>query len=158
MAAKNGGRSRAGELRSALGPSCAGNADALVLLDEACRAADRLDKLDALLSGDADVWCRLTHRLQTEDYELKIDSALSEARQQASALRLLLESIRKLTVRKAGEASEDDVEEDDVVVRFTGRAKGRGAGGAAPASAARRSQPRKSNGSHRVHGGSGPAS
>jgi hypothetical protein len=33
----------------------------LVLLEEACRIADRLDRLDALLVGDTDVWFRLVH-------------------------------------------------------------------------------------------------
>lgn len=62
----------------------------LVLLEEACRIADRLDKLDALLRGNASVWSRLVHDARTEDYELRIDSALIEARQQASVLRQLL--------------------------------------------------------------------
>lgn len=61
-----------------------------VLLEEACRIADRLDKLDELLRGDVDVWCRLTHRLLTKDYEVKVDGALIEARQQAGVLRLLI--------------------------------------------------------------------
>lgn len=65
----------------------------LVLLEEACRTADRLDKLDELLRGDADVWCRLVHDLRTEDYELRIDSALIEARQQANALRQLIAAL-----------------------------------------------------------------
>jgi hypothetical protein len=65
----------------------------LVLLEEAARIADRLDKLDALLRGEADVWCRLVHDLRTEDYELRIDSALVEARQQAAVLRQLLVSL-----------------------------------------------------------------
>lgn len=62
----------------------------LVLLEEAARIADRLDKLDALLRGDADVWARLVHDVRTKDYELRIDSALIEARQQASVLRQLI--------------------------------------------------------------------
>lgn len=65
----------------------------LVLLEEACRTADRLDKLDALLQGDVDVWCRLVHDVRTEDYELKIDSALTEARQQQNVLRQLIGSL-----------------------------------------------------------------
>ena len=39
-----------------------------VLAGEAARLADRLDRLDELLSGDIDTWVRLTHRLMTEDY------------------------------------------------------------------------------------------
>lgn len=65
----------------------------VALLEEACRIADRLDKLDALLRGDADVWARLVHDVRTEDYELRIDSALIEARQQANTLRQILASL-----------------------------------------------------------------
>lgn len=61
----------------------------LAILEEVCRTADRLDRLDALLTGEADVWCRLVHDLRTESYELQIDGALSEARQQANAFRQL---------------------------------------------------------------------
>lgn len=66
----------------------------LVLLLEACRTKDRLDKLDELLRCDTEVWATLVHRLRTDDYELKIDSALSEARQQANVLKQLLVSLR----------------------------------------------------------------
>jgi hypothetical protein len=62
----------------------------LAVLEEICRTADRLDRLDALLTGEADVWCRLTHNLRTESYELQIDSALAEARQQGAALTRLI--------------------------------------------------------------------
>lgn len=65
----------------------------LVLLEEACRIADRLDRLDALLVGDTDVWFRLVHNTRTEDYEIKVDAALTEARQQASVLRQLIASL-----------------------------------------------------------------
>ena len=66
-----------------------------VLVIEACRLADRLTKFDQLLRGDVDTWMTLTHRLMTEDYELKIDSAASEARQTASTLRQILADIRR---------------------------------------------------------------
>lgn len=65
----------------------------LTLAGEAARLADRLDKLDELLSGDIDAWCHLTHRLMTTDYELKIDAAASEARQSAGALRQILSQL-----------------------------------------------------------------
>lgn len=79
----------------------------LVLLEEACRIADRLDKLDALLKGDADVWCRLVHDLRSEDYELRIDSALIEARQQANTLRQLVAGL-PLKEPDDGDDDEDD--------------------------------------------------
>lgn len=65
-----------------------------VQLLEACRAKDRLDRLDTVLSGDADVWMRLTHRLNTEDYELKIDAALSQANATANLMKQLLAALR----------------------------------------------------------------
>lgn len=66
----------------------------LVILEEACRTADRLEKLDELLRGDADTWAKLVHGTQTNDYELKIDGALCEARQQATVLKQLLAALR----------------------------------------------------------------
>ncbi len=65
-----------------------------VQLLEACRAKDRLDKLDALLRGDVEVWAKLTHRLLTEDYELRIDAALSQANATANLLKQLLAALR----------------------------------------------------------------
>jgi hypothetical protein len=65
----------------------------LVLLEEAARIVDRLAKLDELLRGEADVWVRLVHDVRTEDYELKVDGALIEARQQASVLRQLIAAL-----------------------------------------------------------------
>lgn len=65
-----------------------------VQLLEACRAKDRLDKLDGLLRGDVSSWARLTHRLQTEDYELKIDAALTQANATANLMKQLLAALR----------------------------------------------------------------
>jgi hypothetical protein len=65
-----------------------------VQLLEACRAKDRLDKLDELLRGDADVWARLVHRVNSEDYELKIDAALSQANATANLMKQLLAALR----------------------------------------------------------------
>jgi hypothetical protein len=65
-----------------------------VQLLEACRAKDRLDRLDTVLRGDADTWMRLTHRLNTDDYELKIDAALSQANATANLLKQLLAALR----------------------------------------------------------------
>ncbi len=87
----------------------AGASDAaLVLLGEACRLADRLDKLDAILRGDVDTWMYLAHRTRTEDYELKIDAAASEARQSANVLRQILLQVSKQSTGVAGEEGEGD--------------------------------------------------
>lgn len=83
----------------------------LVLLEEAARIADRLDRLDALLRGEASEWCRLVHDLRTDSYELRIDSALTEARQQASVLRQLVAALplKGPDDGDAGESWLDDV-------------------------------------------------
>jgi hypothetical protein len=61
---------------------------------EACRAKDRLDRLDRILRGDVDVWARLTRRLNTTDYELKIDAALAQANTTANLMKQLLAALR----------------------------------------------------------------
>lgn len=66
----------------------------LVQLEEACRAKDRLDRLDRVLSGDVDTWMTLVHDLRTEDYELKIDAALSQANATANLMKQLLAALR----------------------------------------------------------------
>lgn len=65
-----------------------------ITLLEACRSKDRLDKLDEVLRGDAETWMTLTHRTQTEDYELVINQALSSANSTANLLKQLLASLR----------------------------------------------------------------
>ena len=70
------------------------DAGQLAQLLEACRAKDRLDRLDVVLRGDTDTWMRLTHRLNTDDYELKIDAALSQANATANVMKQLLAALR----------------------------------------------------------------
>lgn len=65
-----------------------------VQLFEACRAKDRLDKLDQLLRADIDTWAALTHRTLTKDYELKIDHALTQANATANVMKQLLAALR----------------------------------------------------------------
>lgn len=76
-----------------------------VLAGEACRLADRLDRLDMLLSGDVESWASLTHKLLTQDYELKIDGAAAEARQAAAALRQILSQLAADSTSKASGGS-----------------------------------------------------
>jgi hypothetical protein len=75
----------------------------LVLLEESCRIADRLDRLDALLIGDREAWARVVSD-RGGDCELVIDSALSEARQQATTLQRLLAS---LPMKESGDGDLD---------------------------------------------------
>jgi len=65
-----------------------------VQLIEACRAKDRLDRLNEVLSGESDTWMTLVHDLRTEDYELKIDAALSQANATANLMKQLLAALR----------------------------------------------------------------
>lgn len=74
----------------------------LVLAEEACRIADRLDRLEALLAGDAREWARIEWESRGDRREIRLvfDDALAEARQQANALRQIVASL------KVGTASE----------------------------------------------------
>lgn len=70
-----------------------------VLLEEACRCADRLDRLEGKLSGREDAWVHLRSRAESMADEsvtidLVIDGALSEARQQQNVFKQLLASLR----------------------------------------------------------------
>ena len=67
----------------------------LVLLEEACRLADRMDRLDSLLSGDIDTWLRLRVDDSGVDVSVQVDSALSEARQHAVAFKAILAELRQ---------------------------------------------------------------
>lgn len=66
----------------------------LVLLEEACRLADRLDRLDAILNGDAGEWMRFRVNDDGTEVTVTLDRALSEARQQQVALKALLGELR----------------------------------------------------------------
>jgi hypothetical protein len=67
----------------------------LVMLEEACRIADRLEKLDEILSGDVDEWMRLQlPREGSGTVRVVVDGALAEARQQANQLKQLVAALR----------------------------------------------------------------
>lgn len=66
---------------------------AMLLLVEACRIKDRLDRFAALLDGDGEIWARVRNYDSDRTSELLIDSALTEARMHAGQLRQLLSSI-----------------------------------------------------------------
>lgn len=65
-----------------------------VILEEACRIADRLDRLDAFLAGSEDAWLKFRVNDDGSEVTVTIDSALSEARQQANVLKQLVVSLR----------------------------------------------------------------
>lgn len=66
-----------------------------VLLEEACRIADRLDRLDAFLTGADDAWLRWQVDESGTEVTVVVDRALSEARQQQMALKGVLAELRQ---------------------------------------------------------------
>lgn len=69
------------------------NPASAVLLGEACRAIDRLDKLDGLLRGEVATWVSVYEPPQGGDLELIIDRAAAEARQLQTALTGMLKQL-----------------------------------------------------------------
>lgn len=64
-----------------------------LLLEEACRIADRLEQLDRLLQGDETLWAFVSRGRGRGRIEVHVDAALVEARQQAVALRQVVSSL-----------------------------------------------------------------
>lgn len=71
-----------------------------VILEEACRCADRLDKLDAIIAGKGVLELLHFRSMLNEGTEdervivLQVDSVLSEARQQQTVFKQLLAALR----------------------------------------------------------------
>ena len=76
-----------------------------VLILEAARVGDRLEQLNGIITGEQEVWARLTDG-RTGDLEIRIDNVLQEARQQAATLRQLIGTIKRL--RGASEVDPDE--------------------------------------------------
>lgn len=76
-----------------------------LLLEEICRTADRLDRLDSLLRGDESAWLSLhTVRDNPDVVEIVINNLLAEARQQQIALKQMLGEFRQAaTIGNTGE-------------------------------------------------------
>jgi hypothetical protein len=66
-------------------------------MEEACRIADRLDRLDALLTGEADAWLSFKINDDGAEVTVVVDKALSEARQQAAVLKQIFAELRQKT-------------------------------------------------------------
>ena len=66
----------------------------LVQLTEACRAKDRLDRLDAVLRGDVDVWLTIAEDRDGSPISLRVDAALASANTTANLLKQLLAAMR----------------------------------------------------------------
>jgi hypothetical protein len=79
-----------------------------LLVQRAAHTADWLEKLDALLAGEKSAWA--TVRIGRDDVaELRVDNALSEARQQTTVLRHLLGAIHQ---RRSGVPMGNDPDDD----------------------------------------------
>lgn len=66
----------------------------LVQLEEACRAKDRLDKLDDILRGDVDTWATILGDEEHERCRLQIAPALGKANETANLMKQLLAALR----------------------------------------------------------------
>lgn len=70
----------------------------VVLLEEACRLADRLDRLDDFLAGRSDVWLRFHARNEDGSIvRVVVDRALTEVRQQQDTFRGMVADLLKKT-------------------------------------------------------------
>jgi hypothetical protein len=67
-----------------------------VQLLEACRAKDRLDKLDGLLRGDVDTWAKLVVDVNSDGqiFELRVTQGLVQANATANLMKQLLAALR----------------------------------------------------------------
>lgn len=77
-----------------------------VLVAEACRIVDRLEKLDGILRSRRTEWVKLAEQVEGQDVSIVMDGALSESRQQALALRTIL---AQLGVGKLGDVKVTEV-------------------------------------------------
>ncbi|WP_157631970.1 hypothetical protein [Catelliglobosispora koreensis] len=99
---------------------------ARVLAEEACRIVDRLEKLDHLLSGDAESWIDIVEtRGNPELAELVINAPLAEARQQALALKQIFTELRMMGALAAADSGAQPTagggEDDELAARRKAR-------------------------------------
>lgn len=92
-------RERGSELWAGVVESVELDPSGLILLGEACRAVDRLDRLSAALNGQGRDWLKLADEVEiinrrvggvNVNVKVAVDGLLSEARQQQLALKTLL--------------------------------------------------------------------
>lgn len=67
-----------------------------VLIEEACRLVDRLDRIDGILSGRDRAWLTLEVDDLGAEVTVVLDKALSEGRQQQVALKTVLAELRQV--------------------------------------------------------------
>ena len=81
-----------------------------VLLDEACRLVDRLDRFEALLAGEAESWATIRDFDYDRHSELVVSSLVSESRQHTSELRQI---VKALGLGESSAAAQQTVSELD---------------------------------------------
>lgn len=116
--------------REHMAEACAADPAVEALVAEACRIIDRLDHIDDIVTGKSE-WIQLMHfRTRNGDQQqvqVSLDGVLSEARQQAAALKAIM---AQLGVGKA-EVSDKSEKAVDPVDEIARRRSARGAGPAA---------------------------
>lgn len=82
-----------------------------VMLVELCRMADRLDRLDKLVSGEASMWASIVerHNGRSHTYELHLDDSLAEARQLAQTFLRLAGALKIPEAKAAATDGIDDL-------------------------------------------------
>lgn len=70
------------------------DATQVVQLEEACRAKDRLDKLDRILRADVDTWATLAPDVTGQVVEVRVTQALVQANATANLMKQLLAALR----------------------------------------------------------------
>jgi hypothetical protein len=92
-------RGRGADLHAQITDAHTLSPDQLVILEEACRTADRLDQLDAIIQGKGVLELMHFRSMDgdsddTRTVVMTVDGVLSEARQQQNILKQLLVSLR----------------------------------------------------------------
>ena len=93
LAAPTGLLARGKALWSALCDQYEIDAATAVLAADACRTADRLDRLDGILRGRSKEWITFEAKEDGSGLDVIVDNALSEARQQQLALNQILTTL-----------------------------------------------------------------
>ncbi|OCB44735.1 hypothetical protein A5721_18875 [Mycobacterium vulneris] len=92
-----------------------------ILVRQAARVADRIERIDELLTGDAKAWARVgIPRLDTDGgrvvVEVRVDDLVKEERQQTTLLRNLLAEIHRQRSGQPADPPDPNKEDDDLDV------------------------------------------
>lgn len=92
-----------------------------ILVRQAARVADRIERIDAVLSGDADAWVRVGIPRSDDKrgrivVEVRVDDLVKEERQQTALLRNLLAEIHRQRSGQPADPPDPSKEDDDLDV------------------------------------------